>query len=62
MKEKIERKRTGDYQTKPLHGQFRRDAKEDPSTESWLWLRKGVTVLKKETKGPDNSCSEPARG
>ena len=29
LKEKIERKRTGDYQTKPLHGQFKRDAKED---------------------------------
>jgi len=50
LKEKIERKRTGDYPTKPPHGQSRA-AKEDPSTESWLWLRKGVTVLKKETKG-----------
>ena len=29
LKEKIERKRTGDYQSKPLRGQFKRDAKED---------------------------------
>ena len=49
LKENIERKRTGDYQVKQLHGQFERATKQDRNTDTWLWLRKGA--LKKETDG-----------
>ena len=39
--------RTVDYQAKPQHEQFERSTKQDPITDTWLWLRKGVLKKRK---------------
>ena len=58
LKENTERKRTADYHTKPLNGQFERATKEDQNTDTWLWLSKNV--LKKETEGLVTAAQDQA--
>ena len=51
---KVYRKRTsksrmGEWQSKPMHGQFLRQTKNLSSNDTWQWLQRGE--LKKETEG-----------